>query len=90
MGAPYNPLDKLNLGRSVAEALLLAPVLPLGEIPDLPGAGVYAIYYSGDFEPYRAIVAKSPRRSRLPWIGRFGKRSAAMRQLTRGVRPMRK
>jgi hypothetical protein len=59
MGVPYNPLDKLNLGRSVAEALLLAPVLPLGEIPDLPGAGVYAIYYSGDFEPYRAIAARN-------------------------------
>lgn len=56
MGNPYNPLDKLNLGRSVAEALLLCPVAPLGTIADLEGAGVYAIYYSGDFAPYRPIA----------------------------------
>jgi hypothetical protein len=56
MGVPYNPLDKTNLGRSVAEALLLCPVATLAETADLIGAGVYAIYYTGDFEPYRPVA----------------------------------
>jgi hypothetical protein len=59
MGSPYNPLDKMNLGRSVAEALLLRPVAPLSQTSDLAGAGVYAIYYTGGFEPYRPVVEKN-------------------------------
>jgi hypothetical protein len=59
MGVPYNPLDKLNLGRSVAEALLLKPVAPLSQTADLVGAGVYAIYYIGAFEPYLPVVEKN-------------------------------
>lgn len=55
-GGPYNPLDKMNLGRSVAEALLLRPVTPLSQITGLVGAGVYAIYYVGGFIPYQPIA----------------------------------
>jgi hypothetical protein len=57
--SPYNPLDKLNLGRSVAEALLLQPVAPLSTRGDLPGAGVYALYYVGDFPPYEPVASKN-------------------------------
>jgi len=56
---PYNPLDKTNLGRSVADALLLREVMPLSKTADLVGAGVYAIYYVGDFEPYRPVAEKN-------------------------------
>lgn len=56
---PYNPLDKMNLGRSVAEALLLRPVAPLAQTSDLVGAGVYAIYYTGQFEPYQPVAEKN-------------------------------
>ncbi|WP_083313350.1 Eco29kI family restriction endonuclease [Pseudomonas aeruginosa] len=49
---PFNPLDKKNLGASVAEALLANVVQPLGDLPVFNGAGVYAIYYSGDFPAY--------------------------------------
>jgi hypothetical protein len=59
MGGPYNPLDKMNLGRSVAEALLMRPVAPLTETADLVGAGVYAIYYTGGFAPYQPVVEKN-------------------------------
>jgi hypothetical protein len=59
MGSPYNPLDKMNLGRSVAEALLLRPVAPLTETSDLVGAGVYAIYYIGKFESYRPVSERN-------------------------------
>lgn len=43
---PYNPLDKQNLGASVAEALLGRKVRPLGSITRFGGAGIYAIYYT--------------------------------------------
>ncbi len=59
MSGPYNPLDKMNLGRSVAEALLLRPVADMGQTGDLVGAGVYAIYYTGHFEPYRSVAVKN-------------------------------
>ncbi len=56
---PYNPLDKLNLGRSVREALLLEPVVPLSQTEGVIGAGVYAIYYSGNFPCYLPIAHKN-------------------------------
>ncbi len=59
MASPYNPLAKINLGRSVAEALLLSPVAPLSQVSDRAGAGVYAIYYTGEFEPYAPVAAKN-------------------------------
>lgn len=55
----YNPLDKLNLGKSVAYALLQSPVRPLSDRKGLTGAGVYAIYYTGDFPPYENISRKN-------------------------------
>jgi Eco29kI restriction endonuclease len=59
MGVPYNPLDKTNLGRSVAEALLMQPVAPMTETDALVGAGVYAIYYTGSFNPYQPVATKN-------------------------------
>lgn len=54
---PFNPLDKQNLAASVAEALLGRKALPLGELESFHGAGIYAIYYTGDFPPY-ALLGK--------------------------------
>ena len=56
---PYNPLDTRNLGENVANALLdREPVaLPL---PSFRGAGIYAIYYAGQFHPY-AVIAQANR-----------------------------
>lgn len=53
---PFNPLDKKNLGASVAEALLTKEVHPLGRLPQFDGAGIYAIYYTGDFEAYAQVA----------------------------------
>jgi len=51
----FNPLDKTNLAQSVRDHLLRRPVVQLP--PDrFLGAGVYAIYYMGDFPAYRAIA----------------------------------
>jgi hypothetical protein len=52
---PFNPLDKTNLGESVAEAVLQQQVSPLPPIEPFIGAGVYVIYYEGDFPLYREI-----------------------------------
>lgn len=56
MSEPYNPLHKINLGRSVAEALLDSPTRTLVDTADLIGAGVYAIYYIGEFFGYEPIA----------------------------------
>jgi hypothetical protein len=54
--APYNPLDKISLAKSVAEALLSKQPAPLGEIDGFNGAGIYAIYYRGSFPAYAPIA----------------------------------
>lgn len=55
---PFNPLNKKNLGESVAEHLLSFTPEPLPPEPFL-GAGIYAIYYVGDYELYEAISLKN-------------------------------
>ena len=54
---PYSPLDKKNLGASVADALLVRAKIPLEDIEQFVGTGIYAIYYYGDFAPYSPIAA---------------------------------
>lgn len=56
---PFNPLDKKNLGASVAEAMLASKVHPLGDLPEFKGAGIYAIYYAGAFPPYAEIARRN-------------------------------
>jgi len=57
--APYNPLDKRNLARSIEAELLSRPCLPLSDIGDVRGAGIYAIYYCGDYAPYGVLRGKN-------------------------------
>ena len=52
---PFNPLDKRHLGESVADALLDTECQPLPPEPFI-GAGVYAIYYAGDFPVYGRLA----------------------------------
>ncbi|MCF8199237.1 MAG: Eco29kI family restriction endonuclease [Sulfuritalea sp.] len=56
---PFNPLDKTNLGSSVADALLARPPVPLEDLREFQGAGVYAIYYGGKFKAYSALSARN-------------------------------
>lgn len=56
---PYNPLEKRNLAESIARAVLQSPVHPLSNTLDVPGAGVYIIYYVGDLDWYAAIAEKN-------------------------------
>jgi hypothetical protein len=52
---PYNPLEKENLGKSVADSLIKQSPVPLGSVERFSGAGVYAIYYTGDFDTYSKL-----------------------------------
>lgn len=57
--APFNPLDKRQLGESVAEALLKSDPHPLGSVGRFNGAGIYALYFTGDFSCYRTLSPDS-------------------------------
>lgn len=56
---PFNPLDKRHLGESVGQAMLRQPVVPMSNLVSFEGAGIYAIYYCGDFPAYEAIAQKN-------------------------------
>jgi Eco29kI restriction endonuclease. len=56
---PFNPLDKRNLGESVAGALLKQSLGPLPPKGKFLGAGIYTIYYIGAFKPYRRIAEQN-------------------------------
>lgn len=53
---PYNPLDKRHLAESTAKALLGRETGKLPPPEAFEGAGIYAIYYLGDFPAYRALA----------------------------------
>lgn len=68
---PFNPLDKKNLGASVAEAMLASKFHPLGDLPEFKGAGIYAIYYGGDFAPYGEIAKRNKNSKTAPiYVGK--------------------
>ena len=56
---PYNPLARENLATGVTEALLARPVEPLPPDKEFSGAGLYAIYYTGDFKPYLFLAKRN-------------------------------
>ena len=56
----YDPLDYDNLAKSVVQALLDTPKVSLPPHESFQGAGVYAVYYHGDFDHYSPIVTADP------------------------------
>jgi len=56
---PYNPLDKAHLGESVAKALLARPVVALPPPEPFIGAGIYALYYTGNFPAYQKVADRN-------------------------------
>ena len=82
---PYNPLATENLGASVAEALLEREPEGLEGLEAFNGAGLYAVYYVGDFPSYAAI-AKANRNGAWRWPIYVGKAmpAGARKALTGG------
>jgi hypothetical protein len=56
---PFNPLDKRHLGESVGQVMLRQPVMCLTDLERFNGAGIYAIYYSGDFPAYEPLAERN-------------------------------
>lgn len=54
---PFNPLDKINLASSIDYALINLDPEPLGDLSEFSGAGIYALYYVGDFSAYKQLAS---------------------------------
>lgn len=56
---PYNPLQKRNLAESIVRAILNKKPRRLSDTDGLHGAGVYIIYYTGDFPLYAPVAERN-------------------------------
>ena len=67
---PFNPLDKRNLGESVADAALHSPLHSLPPEPFV-GAGVYLLYYTGEHPIYQRLVQANSEKMLYPiYVGK--------------------
>ena len=74
---PFNPLDRVNLARSVEQALLAEPLSALPPAQSFPGAGLYGLYYLGSFPAYAPIVPPARAPGEVPiYVGRAIPRGA--------------
>lgn len=85
----YNPLDKINLGKSVADALLERPAVPLAEVAPFEGAGIYVLYYRGPHPAYAPIARANAEGAHWPiYIGKAipsgGRKGASLAASARG------
>jgi len=73
---PYNPLDRVELGKSVERALLARPLVSLSTFlarrpTKFAGAGLYALYYLGELPDYAAIAPPRQPEGDMPiYVGR--------------------
>ena len=85
----FDPLDYHTIADTVVSALLKKPVEPLPLSEGFPGAGVYLIYYRGDFVTYEPV-----RKSDTPvYVGKAIPRGSrrgpsALRQIERTNAPV--
>jgi Eco29kI-like restriction endonuclease len=57
----FDPLNRVNLGRSLETALLSRPLTALAWVPPFWGSGIYAIYFRGSDSPgLYGRLAQSP------------------------------
>lgn len=96
---PYNPLEKVNLGVSVAQALLSTAAQPLSALAPFEGAGIYALYYHGDFAAYARLAAINQTQGptvpiyvgkAIPEGGRKGRTLASELRASRATRALHK
>jgi len=69
--AVFNPLDYRVLGRSIAGALDSSQSHVMPPASRFFGVGVYALYYIGEFQPYRPLVEKNTSSLTVPiYVGK--------------------
>lgn len=51
----YNPLDYASLSESLAHELMNSELMPLADIEEFYGDGVYALFYCGNFPAYAEL-----------------------------------
>src|SRR4051794_36317236 len=64
----YNPLDYENLTKNCVLELMQRGPFPLPLAERFTGAGVYALFYTGDFEPYQPV--RSPDATQPIYVGK--------------------
>lgn len=65
----YNPLDLSNLADQMRRAVESQPIVGLGRLEEFPGAGLYALYYTGSFPLYSGLAA-GPRATMPIYVGK--------------------
>lgn len=68
----FDPLSYENLGASIARALDEQPTQSLAALERFDGAGIYALYYTGDFPAYQ-LLAEANRANPGSWAIYIGK-----------------
>lgn len=73
----FDPLAVENVGVTLAVELLEQPLKPMPPPEPFAGAGVYALYYSGDHPAYAGLTGKDSGRNKYPvYIGKAAGESA--------------
>ena len=62
----YNPLDKIHLAESIVREFFKRKLHPLPPIQPFTGAGIYALYYHGNYLLYHEIADSLTRYLRKP------------------------
>lgn len=67
----FNPLDETNLAVSITTALESCSPVRMDRLHTFPGAGIYALYYTGNFPPYRLLAAQNASQLTVPiYVGK--------------------
>lgn len=86
----FDPLDYDNLGASIARALEDRPVVPLPEVRPFDGAGIYALYYTGDHVAYQPVAHANRQEpgTKALYIGKAEAENARKGDPQQGLLPM--
>lgn len=75
----FDPLAFSSLSESIARELSQAATVPLADLPPFEGPGIYALYYTGNFESYAPLSAAN-RQAMGSWPIYVGKAEASTRK----------
>lgn len=76
----FNPSDLSNMVNYCAKELLTRTAYPLELPAPFPGAGIYALFYNGDFPLYQCSAIRSPDCSVPIYVGRARQTKSSGRQ----------